>query len=324
MIERNYSIDILKFICATLIVFLHTDFQWHNAVLPLTRCAVPCFLMISGFLLYTDGKGIGMERLKRNIKHILHIIIWSTVLFAVIKEIIAITHGELFIPSKRQWLKFIIFNDNPFGFHLWYLGAYLYVLIIMIVVDKYNLWSRMLWCIPFLLFGDLLFGKYSLLLLNKEFPYICVRNFLFVGIPYFLLGVWLKINITKLQTINRHIYLCGIILFSITSIIEKLLLLYLDKNPAREHYLSTTFLAICLFLFVISLKNVKASNVSRMGERDSLYIYVFHPLFLFTLPTLIKKLPMAIGEVYFWIAPLLILVLTITLTAFLRKTKIIK
>ena len=25
MIERNYSIDILKFICAILVVFLHTD-----------------------------------------------------------------------------------------------------------------------------------------------------------------------------------------------------------------------------------------------------------------------------------------------------------
>lgn len=134
-------------------------------------------------------------------------------LFTVIKEIIAITHGELFIPSKRQWLKFIIFNDNPFGFHLWYLEAYLYVLIIMMVVDKYKLWSRMLWCIPFLLFGDLLFGKYSILQLNKELPYICVRNFLFIGIPYFLLGVWLKINNKITDYKQTHIFMWNNIVF---------------------------------------------------------------------------------------------------------------
>ena len=48
MIERNYSIDILKFICAILVVFLHTDCVYHDYILPLTRCAVPCFFMISG------------------------------------------------------------------------------------------------------------------------------------------------------------------------------------------------------------------------------------------------------------------------------------
>lgn len=30
MIERNYSIDILKFICAILVVFLHTDCVYHD------------------------------------------------------------------------------------------------------------------------------------------------------------------------------------------------------------------------------------------------------------------------------------------------------
>lgn len=51
MIERNYSIDILKFICAILVVFLHTDCVYHDYILPLTRCAVPCFFMISGYFI---------------------------------------------------------------------------------------------------------------------------------------------------------------------------------------------------------------------------------------------------------------------------------
>lgn len=207
MRQRNYSIDILKFICAVLVLFLHTDFKWHDAVLPFTRCAVPCFFMVSGFLLYVGG--IGKERLIRNIKHILYILLWSTLLFFVYKELWSIIHGELFVPSLRHWMLFIVFNENPFAGHLWYLGAYLYVLLIMLLVDKYKLWKYMLWVVPLLLLGDLIFGKYSLFLLGKEFPFVYVRNFLFVGIPYFMIGVWCKMHFDKLLKIRRYIYSGG-------------------------------------------------------------------------------------------------------------------
>lgn len=148
MNERNYSIDVLKFVCAVLVVVLHTDFEFHDVILPLTRCAVPCFLMISGFLLYSV-KGIGNERLKRNIKYVFHCLVWSTLLFFAFR--VYMSCGKITIPSKKQWINFVVFNDNPFGGHLWYLGAYLYVLVIMLVIDKYRLWKPLLWITPMLL-----------------------------------------------------------------------------------------------------------------------------------------------------------------------------
>lgn len=320
MKQRNYSIDILKIICAVLVVFLHTNFKWHNMLLPFTRCAVPCFLMISGFLLYS-GQGIGQERLKRNIKHILHILLWSTLLFLVYKEIWSIAHGGLFVPSIKSWIFFVVLNENPFAGHLWYLGAYFYVLLIMLFVNKHKLWTYMLMLTPLLLLGDLVFGKYSILLLGKEFPFVYVRNFLFVGIPYFMLGIWCKMSFDKLLKINRYIYLGGVILFTFTSIMEKTFLLDLGKSPMREHYLSTTFLAICLFMFVLSFKNVHSSKISLLGERDSLYIYVFHPLFVMTLPMIIKRMPNMIDIFYQYTAPLVVLTITIVFTVLLRKIK---
>lgn len=324
MKERNYSIDVLKLVCAVLVVLLHCGYAWHDAVLPLTRCAVPCFLIISGYLMYSPDKGIGHERLKRNIKHIWHIILWSTVLFAVVKESLALFHGEIFVPSIKQQLSFVFLNENPFAGHLWYLGAYLYVLLIMMVVDRHNLWKPLLWFTPLLLLGDLVLGKYSLLLLNQEFPFFYVRNFLFVGTPYFMIGVWIKMNIDRLQTVKKYVYSGGVILFALTSIMEKSLLVYLDAVPARDHYLSTTFMAICLFMFAISFKNVKTSILSRTGERDSLYIYVFHPLFIMILPMLIKRMPSFVDGCYQWVSPLIVFVLTITLILTLRKFKLIK
>ena len=324
MKKRNYSIDILKFACAVLVVFLHTDFKYHEVILPLTRCAVPCFLMISGFLLYSDGEGIGQERLKRNIRHILHITLWATLLFAIVKEGMVMLHGKLFIPSVRQWISFIVLNDNPFGYHLWYLGAYIYVLVVMLFIDKHSLWKPMFCVTPFLLIGDLVFGKYSLLLLNHEFPYVYVRNFLFVGIPYFALGCIIKKHMALLARVSCHVYSGGVILFSMTSIIEKTVLLNLDKSPAREHYLSTTFLAICLFMAIAQYKRPKPNLLSRIGEHDSLYIYIFHPLFLLVLPSIIKRVPNVFGNVYSLTAPLLVLLLTIALIISLRKFKLIK
>lgn len=210
MKERYYSIDVLKFVCAILVVILHTNFKYHDAILPITRCAVPCFLLISGFFLYSDEKkAIGQERLVRNIKHIFHIMLWSTMLYASVKIGMSILHGESALPSMRQWFNFIVFNDNPFGFHLWYLGAYLYVLVIMLVVDKHRLWKPLMWATPLLLLGDLLFGKYSLLLLHHEYPYVYVRNFLFVGLPYFMIGVWIKAHRDKFLSVSNTVYAGG-------------------------------------------------------------------------------------------------------------------
>lgn len=92
----------------------------------------------------------------------------------------------------------------------------------------------------------------------------------------------------------------------------------------REHYVSTTFLAICLFMFVLSFKNVHNSKVSQLGERDSLYIYIFHPLFVMTLPMVIKRMPILMSTSYQYVAPLIVLVTTIMLTLFLRTIKLIK
>lgn len=105
---------------------------------------------------------------------------------------------------------------------------------------------------------------------------------------------------------------------------EKTILLDLGKSPMREHYVSTTFLAICLFMFVLSFKNVQSSKISQLGERDSLYIYVFHPLLVMTLPMIIKRMPINLSSFCQYAAPLVVLVATIIFTVLIRKINLIK
>lgn len=291
MIERNYSIDILKFICAILVVFLHTDCVYHDYILPLTRCAVPCFFMISGYLLFNDGD-IEISRLKRSTRNILHIIVWSTLLFACYKEAVAIHQGSVYIPSLRELFNFIVLNENPFGGHLWYLGAYLYVLLIAMIISKYKIWKYM---------------------------------FLFVGLPYFALGACLKKYSDKISKIKYYYWLIGGILFSLTSLMEKWVLLYLDKNPGREHYFSSTLLALCLFLLVLSFKKKEPTIYSTIGNKDSLYIYIFHPLFISIIGMIVGKIASnSIVNIYSFTAPFVVFLSTMVFIIVIRKIRLIQ
>ena len=68
--KRLNNIDLLKFICAVLVVFLHMGTPYQQYILPLTRCAVPCFLIISGYFIFNADDAKFQARLKKNIRKI--------------------------------------------------------------------------------------------------------------------------------------------------------------------------------------------------------------------------------------------------------------
>lgn len=190
---RNYSIDTLKCLCAVLVVFLHTNCMYSDWIKPITRCAVPCFFMISGLFIYDSDFFKSEARIKRSLKKIFWIFIWSTLLFAVVKEGVNLIQGRgFFIPTLSELYNFMLFNANPFGGHLWYISAYIYVLLIVYVINKYRFWNGLFYIFPFLLITDLVFGKYSLVFFGREFSFLYLRNFLFVGLPYFAIGAWIS------------------------------------------------------------------------------------------------------------------------------------
>lgn len=323
--KRLYNFDSLKMVCAILIVFLHVHTPYQEYILPLTRCAVPCFFIISGFLIYSDDKIYFEKRLRRGIKRIIGILIWSTVVFMIVKFIYAIHDNDFSFLNLKALCDFILFNENPFGFHLWYIGAYLYTLIIVLIFSLKNKIKYIYLAIPFLLLVDLCLGKYSIVLWHREFPFIIVRNFLCVGVPYFSIGLLLsKWNkyFKQISTL-RILTLSGVILFSVLSITENRILINIGMNATRDHYISTTFLAVSLFLLFTTYKQETPNVLSRMGEKYSLYIYIFHPLFIFFFNTMNKYLPEIWQNTYLYLSPILILIVTIFFCIMLRKIHII-
>lgn len=247
------------------------------------------------------------ETVKRNkagkqIKKIVILIVEANLLFLIWKLLLSVHSGNSVIGflqdtiAVRAILKFIVLNESPFNGHLWYLGAILYVLIIFAVADKMHLRKLLYIITPILLIGDLVLGKYSLVLLEQEFPYIIVRNFLFVGIPYFSIGCLLKRYESNLkESMRNNVLTVMTLLFTLTTLLERYILVSAGLNPARDHYISSTFLAVTVFMIAVKKigifgKNGKVANVlKRIGQNYSAWIYIVHPIFIMILGTVMKK-----------------------------------
>lgn len=306
---RNYSLDILKFLCAVLVVLLHIKTPWSEYILPITRVAVPCFFIISGYFIYEEDERV-LLRIKRSFIKVGVILLWSSALYAFFKLATASVHI-----SYKEVVNFILFNVNPFGYHLWYLAAYMYVLIIFYICVKERVVNLLFIVSPFLLLSDLAFGKYSLLIFGQEFNYIYIRNFLFVGIPYFSIGAFIKKKMYCNSNIclSKYFLLGGMALFSLTSLLERSFLENHGINATRDHYMSTTFLSVCLFLFAISFSQVRNCSIwVLLGAKYSLYIYVLHPLVDYCFKYLNKMfMPNCWNElIYLYGAPFIILIST--------------
>lgn len=192
-----------------------------------------------------------------------------------------------------------------------------YVLVIVLLVDKPNCRKLLYYLTPVLLSADLAFGKYSLLIFHQEFPYILVRNFLCVGIPYFCIGNLIREKRCS-EKWNRKILQVLIVVFTITSLAERFVLVSAGLNATRDYYLSTTFLAICLFVYALK-SNWCNKGVSVIGRKYSTWLYIIHPIFITVFSIVVGKL--GLKSIYRCIAPIVVYCATLVFLIILQKVK---
>lgn len=338
---RNDGIDCLKCLCAFFVICIHKPFpsQFNQYIFPFIRVAVPIFFMITGFFYCrTEDKKKEIRQIKKICIILFYAnllyLVWEVVKILILKKSLIIYFNEIL--KLKSIMKMLIFNESPFSGHLWYLFAILYVLLIVLFLEKNINKNKLYVLIPCLLIGDLLFGKYSNLIWGVEFPLFLVRNFLFVGIPYFYLGDYISEKIKNIN-LKKLRWPCSllIIIFYITTLLEKNILIMYNMNTSREHYASTTFLAITIFLFFISFENefkkYKFMYVfSKIGLEYSMLIYVIHVIIIQCynkfIPLLNKRVK-GINNIYEIFAPFLIFITTLILANIfinLKKNKLYK
>ena len=335
--NRADNIDVLKAICAFLIVCIHIPFPGTigDYFTVLTRIAVPIFFMITGYF-YIDTVKRGRELYQ--IKKIFILVVSANLIWLLWDAFCAAIRsgmGSFFNRfTVKNLLKFLILNESPFSGHLWYLGAILYVLIIVLIADRLHCRKIIYFLIPLLLIGDLAFGKYSIVIWGQEFLYIIVRNFLFVGLPYFCIGQIIRNGkiFRRIREIRKS-YLCLIIcIFAATSLMERFILVCTGMNAIRDHYISTTFLAVAVFMFflkgnesdnIIASDRQNENKVMRVlriiGRRYSTWLYILHPMFITCFGFWAEKT--GVYSIYRIIAPFMVYVGTLIFLVLVEQVK---
>lgn len=303
---RNYSIDTLKLICAIFVIFIHTPQPevWSKYITPLMRCAVPIFFMISGYFSY--GKKNLADTIHKRIIEQIKIFSWGFILYFIIHLIMG-WKVQCNVPYT------LLFNFIPNNYaHLWYILAYIYVLIVMLFVDKYNLYKILFCCVPILLIVALSIGAYSEILIGRSFALIYTRNWLLTGLPFFALGMMIKLIERPLMSYIP--ILISIVVFYIMGLFE---ITYLQLGNG-DYYISTIFLSISIFLLFINVKQSNDNLFSRVGRKDSLYIYILH----FFIAAIITKYNLQYPHLAY-VSTLITLCLTLSFIALLKKIKCI-
>lgn len=110
-------------------------------------------------------------------------------------------------------------------------------------------------------------------------------------------------------------------MFAFTSYLERDLLISINAVASRDHYLSRTFLAISLFLLVMSFPIRKENLLTKIGKNDSLCVYVLHPMLLVLCGHGFGLI--GLSTFYTYMAPLIVIVVAYLTIHTLRKCRII-
>lgn len=313
-VKRNDNIDALKTICAFLVVCIHIKFpsKVDSLISPLERCAVPIFFMISGYFYC-----FSWERKKKinQIKKLVNLAIAINIFYLVVNGSVSLVKGMPIYDymvstiSLKKVLLLMMTNDNAISGHLWYMSAIIYTLIFFGLFPELNSYKKFRYVIIVaLLVGDLVLGKYSLLILKHEFPLWMSRNFLFVGIPYFWIGNIIREK--KYQKIYAYSKLLPLIYA--TSIVENYFVSVCGWETVRDHGISTTMLSVLIFTSMIRLKQ-RDSILSKIGKTYSQNIYLFHPFVISALNMIITRGRMR--EIYDCCGPIIVFGVTLTILA---------
>lgn len=275
MKERNITLDYFKILLSILVVVIHLPLLDINTSTPdlfgggflysigifisfgLTKIAVPSFFIINGYFLdFADQKKV----IRYILKMIKIYIVWTLFYLPFMIEKASISLYPVLLVM---------------GFyHLWYLPALIGAVICIFLLKKYLNNNVLLLIIAVLLFGV---GYY----IQQTNPHsdlriFIYRNFLFMGIPFVLLG-----NLIKNFDFSHYKRLITPL------VIISLLALFFESTAYISKYavmpnIYISLIVICPLLMIFILQNSKKRTVMSddIGQLSSA-IFFIHPAILF-------------------------------------------
>ncbi len=291
--SHNITIDILRLICAILVIGIHTE-TYHDTLrvhmLRLEAIAVPFFAIVSGYFFIQNFSSKGYKYAFKYVMRLLLVYLgWSCFLYSM----------QMYSQLKwggKLWMNWrYLFIDQARLGHLWYVIALVCIVCLFCFLYKMKCKKLLYICIlPLAILYQLTTSYYALIPKNEVFDFInsaemsLLKHTLLQALPFFLLGAWLweygkkALEITKLQS---HIFL---IVSMILWVMENLIIMhyglgYNIYTPAMQLY-------PILALFIWALKNPCFFSTdyrqAAYCRKISAFVYYIHPFFIFFIPKL--------------------------------------
>ena len=293
---RNYSIDSLKFFCILGVIAIHTNpfggielnfigSRYIGIIInTIVRVCVPLFFVSSGYFFYNKCNKEYMKKYTMNLIKILASWIVIYILYNISINVLSnlinsrfIFDGIVDFFSGFNLLN-IYYATGIVKYHLWYLSAMIIIIpTLYFVIDK-NLVDK---SIKVSLILNII-GVLIPVFISADLWYR-VRDALFFGLFYVLLGVYIKKYECefkkKIEQISTLKYIAVIIILFGISIIERYIYLSVF-NGAGDYFISTIPLSIFIFgICIVNINLFKGSIINKLGK-NTLGIYVIHPLIM--------------------------------------------
>ena len=329
-ITRNYSLDLLKFIASFLIVCIHFKFSGEagKVVTIISRFAVPLFFMVSGYFSFGDDH----EKIKDKIIHIAKIYLFAVVLYFCFNVLVMVFEGQY---KEAVWyvstyfrisytFKTILFNESLTAMHLWFLNSLVYTYVIRYVVVKARIREGAIYVFAgALLVLNLVLGI-GLSAFGLEKPgfllqIYSLRNFIFLGFPFFTLGYFIKKKETAVLNLMSGKF---IVLFIVLSIIDTVVVWKIDWM--QELYLGSVIMAFALFVLGLKLKDKQYhSNLIELFKTTT-GVYIIHVM----VGDILDMTVLSNMQFYLYLKPVVIFALSVLITMLancvIRRIKKIK
>lgn len=345
MNKDNRFIYLFKLIACIFVITIHAPFVglFGDLVGSISRFAVPFFFAVSGRYLLSgrddatpkDAAGI-RNKVGRRLKSLLvktGVVYLIHLIFSLVFYLSQGTTLQEWLGDKFNSFEariFFLFNSGRFIYdgsyvfdHMWYLFAliYVYALIIIFapVLRKWYKWLIVL-LLGLLFFGELLQVYYPIRPFDISIStWYVLRNWLFVGMPFVLLGVLFGDHIEKLKVEERpedalkRLKKHRTFFWGLTA--SGCILSFVESRVfgSKEVYLGSV-LIVAGILFLSEAGIEPKTALWKLGKRSSSNIYFYHVLIIAVLDILSQR--GIIFEYTMWQKPVIVTGLCLILFGF--------
>ena len=313
--NKNSTLELLKLLASYMVVFIHVLFpgKFGVAVDAIARFAVPFFFLISGFY----STQITTSKIRQRIWSAAKLFLIAAVCFTLFRLANFVVSGDvagirLYFAQYRDPMvlaKLFFLNCTLSSVHLWYLLAIIYVYFFLYLATKLRVKENIIIIVAICILAVHLLMEECLPFFGVSFPAELTRNFVFMGIPFFSLGLLAKKQEDKLRSVPNYI----VVLAAALGILESVLSRFLGER--NELYLGSLLITFALTVVFIKYSHVKFSRAFDFFSGCSTYIYIFHLAVSFVLSKAISilRIPATLSLAFRYASPILVCIITTVL-----------